>query len=471
MDFKLKKYDIIWGYIAQFFSVASGIITLPIILNMLTVNEIGLYYLMLTISSLVIIFDFGFAPQIGRNITYVFSGAQKLKKEGVQTEKGKAINFHLLANVIRTAIFVYRRLSIIVLVFLLTIGTLYTYTVTEGFSTVKNSLGVWVLYSISVFFSVYYSYYSSLLIGKGLIKESRKATVISKSVYIILTFVLLYSGLGLVGVAISNLLSQFVLRYICYHYFFTRELNEQISKQEISKQEKIDLFKTIWHNAKKLGLVFVGAYAISKLGFFLSGLFLSLSDVASYGLMIQLVGFLVAISSTLLSLNQPRFSSLRVQGEKDVLIKEFASNTILYYIIYLLGTIFLMIFGNFALDIIGSNASLPSSSILLLFLIVSFLEGNHSNYANLITTNNNIPFVNSSLIAGVAIGIGSFIVLRYTELGVLGLILTQGVVQVVYANWKWPYYVYKEFNQNLLSFHLIGMNELTRKIKCLRWHQ
>lgn len=37
-------------------------------------------YLMLTVGSLVSLFDFGFAPQFGRNITYVFAGAQAHKE-------------------------------------------------------------------------------------------------------------------------------------------------------------------------------------------------------------------------------------------------------------------------------------------------------------------------------------------------------------------------------------------------------
>ena len=58
MNISLSKNDIIWGYFAQFFSIASGIITLPLILRMLSAEEIGMNYLMLTIGSLVALFWF-----------------------------------------------------------------------------------------------------------------------------------------------------------------------------------------------------------------------------------------------------------------------------------------------------------------------------------------------------------------------------------------------------------------------------
>ena len=71
-----------WSYIAQFFNVGAGFITLPLVLNKLSTEEIAMNYLMMTIGAMVALIDFGFSPQFGRNISYVFSGAQTLEKEG-----------------------------------------------------------------------------------------------------------------------------------------------------------------------------------------------------------------------------------------------------------------------------------------------------------------------------------------------------------------------------------------------------
>ena len=97
MKIDITKKDIIWGYFAQFFSMASGILVLPFILRLLTPEEIGMNYLMLTVASLVSLFDFGFAPQFGRNFSYIFSGAQVLHKEGIEINDNttKDVNYHL----------------------------------------------------------------------------------------------------------------------------------------------------------------------------------------------------------------------------------------------------------------------------------------------------------------------------------------------------------------------------------------
>ena len=87
------KSDIIWSYIAKFLGIASGLLVLPFILNRLTAEEMGLNYLMLTIGSMVSLLDFGFSPQFGRNITYVFSGARSLQRRDFQRRK-------LIANLV-----------------------------------------------------------------------------------------------------------------------------------------------------------------------------------------------------------------------------------------------------------------------------------------------------------------------------------------------------------------------------------
>ena len=57
--------------------------------------------------------DFGFSPQFGRNITYVFSGAKELAKEGFsKKEVDSKPSYRLVATVIITAKMVYKAIII-----------------------------------------------------------------------------------------------------------------------------------------------------------------------------------------------------------------------------------------------------------------------------------------------------------------------------------------------------------------------
>ena len=108
--------------------------------------------------------------------------------------------------------------------------------------------------------------------------------------------------------------------------------------------------------------------------------------------------------------------------------------------------------------------TLPSLTIVFIYLVVSLLEGNHSLFATLILTNNEIPFVKPALISGFFIAIGSYICLKYTNMGLLGLILVQGGCQLVYNNWRWPLYICREFNISFIKILELGYIETKSNI-------
>lgn len=62
MEIHITKKDVLWGYIAQFFNIGAGILLLPVILKLLPADILGVWYIFLTISSLVQMIDFGFQP-------------------------------------------------------------------------------------------------------------------------------------------------------------------------------------------------------------------------------------------------------------------------------------------------------------------------------------------------------------------------------------------------------------------------
>ena len=117
-NIRLSKKDVLWNYIGTIFNLGTGLITLPLILKFLSPAEIGINYLFLSVSSLVGLIDFGFTPQFSRNITYVFSGASKLKKEGLGEDYQKTtFSFKLPSEASIKATSPFKRVGLVVIQF------------------------------------------------------------------------------------------------------------------------------------------------------------------------------------------------------------------------------------------------------------------------------------------------------------------------------------------------------------------
>lgn len=459
----IKKQDIIWGYISLFFSIASGVIILPMILIKLSTEEVGMNYIMLSIGQLVSLVDFGFSPQFGRNITYIYSGAQRLLKNGIEvidSSKDLSVNYHLLENLIQTARWIYRVMSGIVLFIMMTVGTTYIYHLTNGFSNLSGSFIIWILFSLSIFFQIYYSYYNSLLTGSGKIKESKKVVVYSNILKIVLTYFLLSIGCGLLGVVIANLVYPFFTRFLSYKYYFTDELKIHLSIYKIVREERYSLFKILWYNSKKMGVITFSGYLTYGASTLLAGIYLSLDEVASYGLMIQLVTLVSGISGILISIYQPRFASLNVLGDINMLRKETAYTMCVFYLLFLIGTIFIIFLGPFAVHAIGSQTLLPSAMMILVCALFRLLDHNFWNLCKVVIAGNDFPFLNSCLCTGVGITIGCYLSLSWFHWGLWGIVLSTGLVQSLWNNWYWPHRILKQLNTNELSFLKEGYNEI-----------
>ena len=104
----IDRKDYIWSYIGSFVKLGVNIILLPIILVYLSDDELGLWYVFGSIATLVALLDFGFAPALARNISYVWCGATNLKKEDINVidTKGET-DFQYFKTLLQTCKMIY----------------------------------------------------------------------------------------------------------------------------------------------------------------------------------------------------------------------------------------------------------------------------------------------------------------------------------------------------------------------------
>lgn len=463
MRIAISRKDVLWAYLAQFFSIGSGFLTLPLILHKLSAEEVGFNYVMLAVGSIAALFDLGFVVQFGRNITYVLSGAKELRKKGISIEGSDSVDAHLLKNVIDAARYVYRWLSISILIILLSFGSAYIYYVTGGLSKVDNAALIWLIYCISIFFNVYYKYLDSLLNGAALITESKKATIFSRTSYIIIAYILLLLDFGLISVVVANVIAPFVGRFYSYKKFYTQEMLSLLSV-EISTQSEIkSIFYTIWGTTRLLALNMFGSFATNQAGMFIAGFYLSLSEIASYGLMLQFYNILSGLSLNINNVFQAEFCKNRVKGDFKKILSDLSFSTVVAGLVKIFGSLIIIVFVPYALDLIKSNSVLPATFVMVIYSLQSLLHDNMVCFCTYITSGNIVPFVKPSIITAFFI-ITLMIIFLYMGMGIIGAVFGLMIAEVCYNTWKWPLYVLKEFKVGVWAFYKNGFVEINNRV-------
>ncbi|WP_316801208.1 O-unit flippase-like protein [Pedobacter frigidisoli] len=447
MHIKISKVDVVWSYLAQMLNYGAGLLLLPIILHTLPTSHLAIWYIFLAINAAINLLDFGFQPNLMRNMSYVMAGAKRLSSGTIDNfDTSPTINWPLFWSLVYTAKKIYQLISVIVFVILITLGTYYIYSVTSNLPDQSYLVECWVLYlSISVI-NFYYYYFNPLLLGRGLVKEYNLVVIITKSTNLILSFVALQFGLGLMGIVLALFLSTIVDRYFAGKYFY-----HELNNNKYNRSELTNLFHVLWGNSWRLGIVTLGTFFILRANLFLVSKYLSLAEAASYGLSLQLVTTLVSFGTIFFTAHIPKINMDRLKSNNDQIKTVVGQSLLISWVLYIIGAAFLIFFGNIALSLIHSKTELIAQSNLIFLCIILFLEMNHSLFATLITTKNTVPFVKPAIISGVLVVLFSYISLQFLALGMFGVLSSQFIVQAAYNNWKWPYVSLKDLNSNLLQ--------------------
>ena len=132
------------------------------------------------------------------------------------------------------------------------------------------------------------------------------------------------------------------MRLLSKKYFYKVIRNENLGNYKISffKIEDKSLYKILFYNAWRLGIVSIGAYMILQLNTLISSYYLGLEVTASYGLTLQLFTILIGVSSTIYITLQPRINEANLNNNKKLITNYFLYSIKL--IIYFLGFLFII---------------------------------------------------------------------------------------------------------------------------------
>lgn len=462
---KISKKDVIWGYIGVFFSLGINIMLLPLILHYLDENEVGLWYIFLSINSMITLLDTSFSPSISRNMAYCWGGAERLEAVGVnKVNPNEETNYELMVKVIYTSRKIYFIVACLAVLVMGTVGTAYVGFV-AGTIPKKVWMPAWGLFAGAIFVNIYYGYYISLLNGSGAIKESNQAIVISRLLQILSAAVLLLSGCGLTGAVLSYVVYTISYRFFSKRAFLNFKGIEQIliTKNKPKHREIIEIFKIVWPNTRKEFVISLANFLTTQATTFLCSLYYSLAETGSYGTVLQVVTAIGGFAGTFYQIFQPELQEASVSKNKSRM-RDLMSVTVLIYIVFYLGAMVLV----YTIGVPVINYIKPSSPIdkkmILILGTYMFLFKYYSIYTSYISNSNRLPYVKAFLISAVS-SVLLAVSFQYLvpDLGIYGLILAQIIVLLCYNGWKWPLMVHRELEVNFMQLMKLGW-ENNRKI-------
>ena len=449
---QITKKDVLWNYAATFLFIAGGALLLPFILHKMPAEKVGIWSIFTVITSFVGLIDFGFNPSFTRNVTYVFSGVRSLKQTGHEavdkSESNIIIDYGLLKGLIRSMRWFYSRMSIVMLLLLTTLGTYYIHTLLKQYKEPHLEVYVaWGLLIVINTYNLYTLYYDSLLQGKGLIKRSKQIVIIGQSVYLIIASVLILKGFGLIAIVSAQASSVLIVRTLSYHSFFTASLKQAI--HEAIPRSNHEIFHAIYPNAVKIGLTSLGGFMVTRSAMFIGSLYLTLEQIASYGITMQLIGVISTLAGIYTATYQPKIVQFRVEQNREAIKSLYLKGTLVLFLTFVVGGVGLLFVGPWGLNIIGSKTQLMPFSIMTLAIAVALEESNLSMAGSILLTKNVVPFFKASLISGGIIIIGLVFGFKFMHLGLVGMVLIPLIVDAAYQAWKWPFEVVKDLRLSI----------------------
>lgn len=432
------RVDTFWGYLSYILQFGSALILIPALLSRLSAEELGIWFVLLTISMASSMLDMGFTSAIARALSFVLAGSRTLMRKGfASASENGSVDRELRATVVSSARLVYFAVSLSALALLGTLGTGYIWAVAGDEVSLPIVLWSWCIFVVGTVAGLYLKQYASLLQGISMFRRTYQSTVSAQIAFVTVSFIGLQLGLGLLGIA-AGFFAQSILGGSLNRHFF-RTARPRWSGSVNNWRRDFAAVRTLWYNAWRQGLASVGAFLTIRGNILLVSAFLGLAEGASYGLSLQVFSALMSIASVPMMVRLPAIARQRASGQYGRVVSSTRVGIASALALYVLGALGGLLFLELPVSSsIGLSANLLPTALLAWMALTFLLELNHVLAASYLTTKNEVPFLWASIVSGVVVFACTFWGLRSCGYGVAWAIAAQFFVQLAYSNWRWP---------------------------------
>jgi O-antigen/teichoic acid export membrane protein len=454
MSIDIKKSDVAWNVAASVMRLASGFIMLPIIINRLSAEDVGLWTtVFIALNSSIILLDFGFFTTFSRNITYIFSGAKELKGEGLgEMDPDGKISYPLLKGTLNAMKVYYRTIAILLALLFASVGYIYIEKILIGYSGDGVLTRVaWYSYCALLCYQFYTYFFDAILMGRGFVRRSRQIIVLSQCIHIIVGSILLFSGFGIISLVISQTLSTLVNKELARRSFFDREIKENLKRSTSESWKRI--LGIMWKTAYKSGMSSAAWTMSNKMLPLIAPLFIPLALTSSYGLSKTVVDITYSMSVIWFMTYYPKLTQVSFR-QNDLEVKRlYVKSQFMIIGVVLFCAAGALIVGDFALSILKKGSTFLDTPIFALFFLSAMFDAFTYISTQVLLSKNKVPYYKAQIFSAIAVVLVLYMVLRFVSSDIAVLVVVPFAIQLLWNHWYWFAKVVKMLNVRFVDYY------------------
>jgi len=461
------------SYFVQFGSV---LFVFPLLIKVYSAEEQNLWWMLNTIVGLAMLADSGFGAVLLRGVAYFNTGADYLPRNKEEFEKKRENlsfepNVNKLADLLTTSNRIYSYLSLFMLLILIVAGPLILMNIMK---MANQRIDFWVAYFLLIpncVIMIMTVRWRSFLRGLGFIaKEARINTNIGvvRLIGFIIVLLLKLPPVYLVAcMVVETGFRFFFLRNLVYKWF--REKDKKIEHKRYFDKE---IFDSLWTATWKEGLIQWGNYLLGSGNSIIMAQISNAQLMANFLLTTRVLNIIASISEITLFSNIPKIYKFAAKNDRQSMKINAAGYMFLGLSIMITAYLLLIVFGNPALSLLNKDSRLVPMGILILMILTQVLDSHSTFHAGIYISTNHVPFVIPTLVTGIVILGGGFLIVP--KFGLMGIIVLKFVGQLAFNNWysvilslhllKWRVKDY------LFEFPVLGSRFVYEKVKSFLTH-
>lgn len=374
----------------------SVLLVLPLLLTRLTAAEVAVWYLFLSIISLQVLADLGFAPTFSRVIAYGMGGALRISGvRGTAAERLPSPNWALLSRIWGSMRVVYRRVTALSVVAL---GVLGTSALIRPVGALTDSQSAWQAWTIIVIVSgttLWGGAYAAVLQGANEVALLRRWETASNLAAIVTSFLVLLLGGRLLALVIAN------QGWAAFNVMRNRVLARRVLKQLPVQPAGVDreVMDAVWGSAWRSGVGIGMARGATHASGLLLAQSLTPAALAAYLLALRFVQLIADLSQAPFYSRLPMLARMQTEGAVASLISQARRGMRMALWSFAAGAWLVAIAATPALSAIGSSVEFVRTDLWALLAMGFFVERYGAMHLQLYSTTNHIVW---HIAAGIA---------------------------------------------------------------------